>query len=100
MADIDELHAKVLAQAIYEIRLLLGDYLDEETGVDPEVRQAAHLAYALHNEALQVLSGGSFDIPASLARLEAVDLKLGSSFREGFVEILGDDPGTASDPSS
>lgn len=43
--------AKVLAQAIYEIRVLLSGYLGSENEGELPVRQAAHLAYALHNQA-------------------------------------------------
>ena len=91
MPDTNELQVKVLAQAVYEIRLLLGGYLESGVEGDPAVRQAAHLAYALHNEALAMLSGGTFDILAALTRLDAVDKNLGSQFRDVFVEVLGDD---------
>jgi hypothetical protein len=90
MTDTNEMHAKVLAQAVYEIRLLLGDYLGDDARCDPAVRQAAHLAYALHNEALAVVSGSTFDIPAALSRLDAVDEKLGSQLRAAFMEVLGE----------
>lgn len=89
MSDTMDMHARLLAQAVYEIRLLLGDYLGSDAKCDLAVRQAAHLAYALHNEALAVVSGGTFDIPASLARLEAVDEMLGSRFGVSFTEMLG-----------
>lgn len=68
---------KVLAQALYEIRLLLGGYLGSEIEADISVRTAAHLAYALHNDALAVLDGGSFDVADALRRVEAMDSILG-----------------------
>ena len=52
--------AKILAQAIYEIRLLLSGYLGSQNKGDTSVREAAHLAYALHNEALAVIEGKDF----------------------------------------
>jgi hypothetical protein len=53
--------AKILAQGIYEIRQLLSGFLGSENAGEPCVRRAAHLAYALHNEALAVIDGGTFD---------------------------------------
>jgi hypothetical protein len=35
------------------------------------------LAYALHDEALAVMEGNSFDIEAALAKVEAIDRILG-----------------------
>jgi hypothetical protein len=52
---------QVLAFALYELRLLLAGHLDPDSGGEPAVRAAAHLAYALHNQALAVLEGKSFD---------------------------------------
>lgn len=45
---------KILAFAVYELRLLLAGHLGSEATADPAVRAAAHLAYALHNQALAV----------------------------------------------
>ena len=50
-----------MAQAVYEIRQLVSSYLGSENEGDPVVRRAAHLAYALHNEALAVLENRTFD---------------------------------------
>ena len=52
---------QVLAYAVYEIRLLLADHLGNGDAPDPAVRAAAHLAYALHNQADAVLHGDTFD---------------------------------------
>jgi hypothetical protein len=40
---------------------LLSGYLGTQSSGDISVRQAAHLAYALHNEALAILERGIFD---------------------------------------
>ena len=48
---------QVLAFAVYEIRLLLAHHLGSDDTPDPSVRTAAHLAYALHNQADAVLHG-------------------------------------------
>ena len=50
--------ARILAPGIHEIRLLLAGYLESQNAGDPVVRRAAHLAYALHHEALSIIDGG------------------------------------------
>jgi hypothetical protein len=59
--DQSEAHGKAVALALYQVRVLLSGYLGSQATGDISVRQAAHLAYALHNEALAILEGGSFD---------------------------------------
>jgi hypothetical protein len=88
MSDTTNDQAKVLAQAMHEIRLLLSDYLGSENAGDLPVRQAAHLAYALHNEAASVAAGGTFDVSASLAKINAVDEMLGSRFGDSVAAAL------------
>ena len=74
----------MLAQAIYEIRLLLSGYLGSGAEGDECVRAAAHLSYALHNEALAVMNGGSFDPEEALAKLKAVDRMFSLDLAERF----------------
>lgn len=50
---------RIMAAAVYEIRLLLANYLGSECDADPEVRLAAHLSYALHNAALAIMNGST-----------------------------------------
>jgi hypothetical protein len=76
--------AKILAQCIYEIRLLLSGYLGSHSEGDPAVRRAAHLAYALHNEALSVVDGGTFDSAKAIDRVRAVDRMFEESFAPRF----------------
>ena len=80
--------AKVLAQAIFEIRVLLAGYLGSENEGALEVRQAAHLAYALHNHALGVLEGKSFDVTESISGLAFADRVLGAGFIERFNQAV------------
>ncbi len=88
MAEHSE-EAKVLAQAVFEIRVLLADYLASgNTGYLP-VRQAAHLAYALHNEALAVLEGRDFNVAEAISGLGFADRVLGAGFAERFKRALG-----------
>jgi hypothetical protein len=42
----NEAETKLIAKALYEIRVLLSSYIGEENKGPPEVRLAAHLAYA------------------------------------------------------
>jgi hypothetical protein len=88
MTDQSELHARTVALALYQIRVLLGGYLGSQKDADMSVRQAAHLAYALHNEALAIVEGEGFDAEAVFRRLAAVDGMLGSEFTELFKQVL------------
>jgi hypothetical protein len=65
--------SKILAKAVYEIRILLSGYLGSNVDADPSVRIAAHLAYALHNDALAVLEGNGFNAEDALKRVAALD---------------------------
>lgn len=76
--------SKILAQGLYEIRLLLTGYLGNTDEGDPLVRQAAHLAYALHNEALTVIESGTFDCQKALAKVKAVDRMFDTTFASRF----------------
>lgn len=69
----DNAEARLLANALDEIRLLLSPYLGREVDAPTEIRLAAHIAYALHNEALAIAEGRSFDMNAALRRVAAID---------------------------
>jgi len=69
----DNTEARLLANALYEIRSLLSPYIGSEVDAPMEVRFAAHLAYALHNEAEAITEGRSFDMNAALRRVAAID---------------------------
>ncbi len=80
---------QLLAFAVYEIRLLLADHLGSQSDSPMPVRTAAHLANALHNEALAVMQGQPFDVNAAAARLDALDSVLGAEFRSRIRQALG-----------
>jgi hypothetical protein len=82
------IHSKTVALALFQIRVLLSGYLGSQHDGDIGVRQAAHLAYALHNEALALVEGGTFDAEAVNLRLAAVDEMLGSQFTQLFSQVL------------
>ncbi|MDB6057015.1 MAG: hypothetical protein JWO95_859 [Verrucomicrobiales bacterium] len=69
MAENDVQH-KILAKALYEIRILLGTGNMEK---DPPVRAAARIAYALHNEARAILQGRTFDVEKAIKKLATRD---------------------------
>ena len=77
-AKVDEI--KILAFAVYELRLLLAGYLGSEAVGDPAVRAAAHLAYSLHNQALAVLEGKTFSTSEAEASIAHVDRLCGENF--------------------
>ena len=80
--------ARLLAEALYEIRLLLPAYLGSQNTGDIAVRKAAHLAYALHNDALAIIEGKTFDAQAAIDRVRAVDRMFGENFAERFAARL------------
>ena len=69
---------KLLAHALYQMRILLSGHLGSENKSPIEVRVAAHLAYALHNEALAIMEGRHFDVSLALNKIEAIDNILGT----------------------
>ena len=83
--------AKIIALALYKIRLLLSGYLGSENDGDMAVRQAAHLAYALHNQALAVLDDKSFDVLDAIKALKFSDTVLGAEFTVKFNKMIGQD---------
>lgn len=74
----DDAETKLIANALYEIRLLLAPYLGSENEVFIHLRFAAHLAYALHNEASALAAGTNFDVSAALKKVAAIDGMLGT----------------------
>jgi hypothetical protein len=93
MADeSSETHVKMVALALFQIRVLLSGYLGRDSDGDLCVRQAAHLAYALHNEALALVEGGTFDAQAVASRLASVDEMLGADFFQLFTRVLPESP--------
>jgi hypothetical protein len=77
-SNLDE--TKILAFAVYELRLLLAGHLGNNPTSDPALRAAAHLAYALHNQALAVLEGRTFSTAEAEAAIASVDRLCGESF--------------------
>jgi len=79
---------EILAFALYELRLLLANELGTNKDGDPAVRVAAHLAYALHNHALAVLEGRSFDSAQAIQAIAKVDTQFGEKFVQHLSEAM------------
>lgn len=80
---------QILAFAVYEIRLLLAGHLGSDCSSDLAVRTAAHLAYALHNQAESVLQGHSFDPQRAIASLANVDRLLAADLQNRLAMAIG-----------
>jgi hypothetical protein len=79
--------AKILAFAVFELRLLLAGHLGTNAVGEPSVRAAAHLAYALHNQALAVLEGRQFNPTEAIEAIARVDQMFGENFVQQLSEI-------------
>lgn len=71
--------------------LLLAGHLGTEGASPIEVRVAAHLEYALHNEALALAEGASFDIDAALKRVTAIDGIVGCKDGANLMRLWAND---------
>ena len=74
---------KLLATALYELRQLLTSHLRDE---DVTIQTASRLAYALHNEALAIKEGKTFDIDKALEKIRALDKIAGDDYSDYFIE--------------
>ncbi|EPM58209.1 hypothetical protein A264_17124 [Pseudomonas syringae pv. actinidiae ICMP 19071] len=68
---------KLLALTLLEIKTLLADYLGRDVEAPMSVRVAAHMAYALHNEAEAVYNNADFEIADASLKIYAIDQILG-----------------------
>ena len=68
---------KLLALALLEIRTLLADYLGRDVDAPMSVRVAAHMAYAVHNEAEAAYNNADFQIAKASFKIAAIDQILG-----------------------
>ncbi|WP_349745318.1 hypothetical protein [Roseateles cavernae] len=99
-SNLDE--TKILAFAVYELRLLLAGHLGSNATADPALRAAAHLAYALHNQALAILEGRTFSTAEAAAAIASVDRLCGESFSQRLSAVAEGpvQPFTAADGSA
>lgn len=59
---------KLLAAALFQLRVMLAPFGGPDA--HPDIKAAERVAYALHNEALAVLQGKTFDCDRALTRVE------------------------------
>lgn len=70
---------RLLALALLEIRTLLADYLGGEADAPMCVRVAAHMAYALHNEAEAPYRNADYQLDHAIRKIAAINELLGVS---------------------
>lgn len=70
---------EMLAFAVYEMRSLLADHLGSQCQSPMSLRIAAHLAYALHDDAQALLEGRSSNVEHAERRIKAIDGLLGTN---------------------
>ncbi|WP_110970431.1 hypothetical protein [Pseudomonas huaxiensis] len=80
---------RLLALALLEIRVLLTDFLGSDVDAPMSVRVAAHMAYALHNEAEAVYNNSGFQIEQVSAKIAAIDQILGVTDGAALLRRLG-----------
>ena len=80
---------QVLAFAVCEIRLLLAGNLGSECSSDLSIRTAAHIAYALQNQAEAVLQGKPFDTQQAIEALGRVDKLLAADLQNRLAMAIG-----------
>lgn len=77
-----DLEKRLLAAALYELRVLLASHIDPQD--KSPVALAANFAYSLHNQALAVLSAQPFDVAHALGSLSKFESQLGREHLQQF----------------
>jgi hypothetical protein len=86
MNDISD-QEKFLAHVMFEMRVLLSHHINTDNA-PLATKQAADLAYALHNYAISAMGGKEFSTKAAIDSIKGVDLKYGDSMASRIVETL------------
>ncbi len=83
---------KILALAVYELRLLLSHHLGSKEQESQAEALSAHLAYSLHNDALAIIENREedFDIDKTISSIEKVDNMFGNDFSERIKKLVTD----------
>ena len=79
---------KILALALYEIRLLLASYDGNAGQYDTNIKIAQRLAYALHNEAAAAFEGKEFNVEAAIVKIKAIDRTVDVEYSNYFFQNL------------
>lgn len=88
--DKKDAQVKILAQAVYELRILLSNHLGNKDKEELREAVSAHLAFALHNDALAIIEDrpNDFDIDEAIKRIRRVDEMYGEQFGDRFQELI------------
>jgi len=86
-----DLEKRLMAAAIYELRVLLASHIGQE-GTPAGV--AADFAYTLHNPALAILEGRPVDVPATLDSLKRLEPALGEKYLRQFRRVVLEEGGS------
>jgi hypothetical protein len=78
---------KLLAHVMFEMRVLLSNHINAQDA-PAAVRQAADLAYALHNYAVSAMDGKEFSTKAAIDSIKGVDAKYGDTMASRVIETL------------
>ena len=77
--------AKLLALALYQVRVLLASELDSHD--KPNVQHAAKIAYALHNQALALIEDKDFDLSSAQQNIDRAEESVGAP---GYTKICAE----------
>ncbi len=88
--DSKDAQLKILAQAVYELRGLLGSYLGNKNPEEQCESVSAHLAYALHNEALAIIEDRpeDFNVDIAIQNVKRVDEIYGEQIGDRFQKLV------------
>lgn len=88
--DNKDIQLKILAQAVYELRLLLSNHLGSKDESFLCEAISAHLAYALHNDALAILEDrpNDFDIVKAVQNIKRVGEMYGEHIGDRFENLV------------
>jgi hypothetical protein len=90
--NMEEAKLKILAQAVYELRLLLSHHIGpSEKIASPEVA-SANLVYALHNEAEAIIENRpkDFKIDEAIEKIRKAELLSGGKYTDQFQELMNE----------
>jgi hypothetical protein len=86
MTDHIDLEKRLLAAALFELRVLLSSHINPDD--KSPAGNAAWFAYLLHNQALAALAGQPFDVVAALDGLARLEPELGSEYLQHFRRVV------------
>jgi len=88
----EEAKIKILAQAVYELRILLSHHIGSVDKIaTPEVA-SANLAYALHNEALAIIENRpiDFNIDKAIENIQKAEVMSCGTFSNQFQDLINE----------